>query len=42
MGQRRRFTPELKRQAIQLLNAGQRLAAEIARALGIPHNRLHK
>ena len=34
MGQRRRFTPELKRQAVQLLNAGQRPAAEIARELG--------
>ncbi len=31
MGQRRRFTPEFKRQAVQLLNAGQRPAAEIAR-----------
>ena len=27
MGQRRRFTPEFKRQAVQLLNAGQRPAA---------------
>lgn len=42
MGQRRRFTPEFKRQAVQLLNAGQRPAAEIARALGIPRNRLYK
>ncbi len=42
MGQRRRFTPEFKRQAIQLLNAGQRPAAEIARELGIPRNRLYK
>jgi len=39
MGQRRRFTPEFKRQAVQLLNAGQRPAAEIARELGIPRNR---
>jgi transposase-like protein len=31
MGQRRRFTPEFKRQAVLLLNAGQRPAAEIAR-----------
>lgn len=42
MGQRRRFTPEFKRQAVQLLNASQRPAAEIARELGIPRNRLYK
>lgn len=34
MGQRRRFTPEFKRQAVQLLNAGQNPAAEIAREWG--------
>jgi transposase-like protein len=42
MGPRRRFTPEFKRQAVQLLNAGQRQTAEIARELGIPRNRLYK
>ena len=42
MGQRRRCTPEFKRQAVQLLNAGQRPAAEIARELGIARNRLYK
>ena len=42
MGQRRRFTSEFKRQAVQLLTAGQRPAAEIARELGIPRNRLYK
>ena len=42
MGQRRRFTPEFKRQAVLLLNAGQRPAAEIARELGVPRNRLYK
>ncbi len=42
MGQRRRFTPEFKRQAVQLLNAGQRPAAEIARELGSRRNRLYK
>jgi transposase len=42
MGQRRRFTAEFKRQAVQLLNAGQRPAAEIARELGVPRNRLYK
>ena len=41
MAERRRFTPEFKRQAVQLLNAGQRPAAEIARELGIPRNRLY-
>jgi len=42
MGQRRRFTPDFKRQAVELLNAGQRPAAEIARELGISRNRLYK
>ena len=42
MGQRRRFTPEFKLQAVRLLEAGQRPAAEIARELGIPRNRLYK
>jgi transposase len=42
MAQQRRFTPEFKRQAVQLLNAGQRPAAKIARALDIPRNRLYK
>ena len=36
MAERRRFTPEFKRQAVQLLNAGQRPATELARELGIP------
>ena len=40
MGQQRRFTPEFRCQAVQLLNAGQRLAAEIVRELGFPRNRL--
>ncbi|MCP9470295.1 MAG: transposase [Nitrospira sp.] len=42
MGQRRRFTQEFKRQAVQLLNASQRPAAEIARELGSRRNRLYK
>ncbi len=42
MAERRRFTPEFKRQAVELLNAGHRPAAEIARELGIPRNRLYK
>jgi transposase len=41
MGQQRRFTPEFRCQAVQLLNAGQRPAAEVARELGIPRNRLY-
>lgn len=35
MGKHRRLTPEFKRQALQLLNAGHRLVAEIARERGI-------
>src|SRR5204863_6579521 len=42
MAQRRRFTPDFKRQAVQLLNAWQCPAAEIARELGVPRNRLYK
>jgi transposase len=42
MAERRRFTPEFKRHAVKLLNAGQRPAAEIALELGIPLNRLYK
>lgn len=42
METRRRFTPAFKLQAVELLNAGQRPAAEIARELGIPRNRLYK
>ena len=42
MGTRRRFTPAFTLQAVHLLNAGQRPAAEIARELGIPRNRLYK
>jgi|CXWL01.1.fsa_nt_gi hypothetical protein len=34
MGQRRPFTSELKRQAVQLLNARQRPAVETVRELG--------
>lgn len=42
MSQRQRFTPEFKREAVQLLDAGQRPAAKLVRELGIPRNRLHK
>jgi hypothetical protein len=36
MGTRRRFTPEFKRQAVALLNAGQRPAAEILESSASP------
>ncbi len=42
MAERRQFTPEFKRQAVELLNAGQRPTAEIARELGIARNQLYK
>lgn len=42
MDQRRRFSPEFKREAVQLLESGSRPAAEIARGLGIARNRLYK
>ncbi len=42
MGQRKDFTPEFKREAVQLLESGSRSAAEIARELGIRRNQLYK
>ncbi len=42
MGKRRRFTQEFKLEAVRLLEAGGRPAAEIARELGMPRNRLYK
>jgi transposase len=42
MGQRRRFSAEFKREAVQLLESGSRPASEIARELGVPRNRLYK
>ena len=42
MGKRRRFTQEFKSEAVRLLEAGGRPAAEIARELGVPRNRLYK
>lgn len=42
MGQRKRFSPEFKREAVQLLESGSRPASEIARELGIARNRLYK
>ena len=42
MGARRQFSPEFKREAVQLLESGSRPGAEIARELGIARNRLYK
>lgn len=42
MRHRKHFTREFKREAVRLLEQGQRPAAEIARELGIPRNRLYK
>ncbi len=42
MVKRRRFTQEFKLEAVRLLEAGGRPAAEIARELGVPRNRLYK
>ena len=42
MSSRKRFTPEFKREAVQLLESGSRPASEIARELGIAHNLLYK
>lgn len=42
MEKRRRFTEEFKREAVRLLRAAKKPAAELARELGIPRNRLYK
>ena len=42
MSQRKRFTPEFKREAVQVLESGSRPASEIARELGIARNQLYK
>lgn len=42
MGQRQRFSKEFKLEAVQLLKQSGRPAAELARELGIPRNRLYK
>lgn len=42
MGARKPFTPELKREAVQLLESRRRPASEIARELGIACNQLYK
>ncbi len=42
MGQRKTFTPDFKREAVQLLESGSRPASQIARELGIKRNQLYK
>lgn len=42
MSQRKHFTPEFKREAVQFLESGSRPASEIARELGIQRNQLYK
>ena len=42
MGTRRRFSREFKLGAIRLLKQGERSAAQLARELGVPRNRLYK
>ncbi len=42
MGKQKRFTQEFKLEAVRLLEVGSRPAAELARQLGVPRNRLYK
>ncbi|BCA56877.1 transposase [Nitrospira sp. KM1] len=42
MSSRKRFTPEFKREAVQLLESGSRPASALARELGIARNQLYK
>lgn len=42
MTKRKRFTREFKLEAIRLLEAGEKKAADLARELGVPRNRLYK
>ncbi len=42
MGTRKQFTPEFKREAVQLLESGSRPASALARELGIRRNQLYK
>ena len=39
---RRTFTPEFKREAVRLLELGERPPSDIARELGIPRNKLYR
>jgi len=42
MGQRKQFTPEFTREAVQFLESGSRPASAIARELGVARNQLYK
>jgi transposase len=42
MSVRKQFTPEFKREAVQLVESGSRPAAAIARELGVRRNQLYK
>ena len=42
MEKRQRFTAEFKREAVRLMQVGDKPAAVVARELGIPRNRLYK
>ena len=42
MGARKHFTPEFKREAVQLVESGTRPASEIPRELGIARHQLYK
>jgi transposase len=42
MGARKQFTPEFKREAVQLVESGSRSASELARELGVRRNQLYK
>ena len=42
MGKRQRFTKEFKLEAVRLMKHSGRPAADVARELGIPRNRLYK
>ena len=40
MGERQKYSREFKLEAARLLEAGQKPAAELARELGVPRNKL--
>jgi transposase len=42
MGERRRLTREFKLEAVRLLQLAEKPAAQVARELGLPRNRLYK
>jgi transposase len=42
MGTRKQFTPEFKREAVQLVESGSRSASELARELGVRRNQLYE